>query len=153
MVPPAKACEHQLIFGVFIFSKHRKKKLVSSKKMEQKQGYKDLIVWQKSIHLVKLVYKVCDQMPKSEQFILISQMLRCSISIPSNIAEGWSRNRKLEFIRFLEIAYASSCELETQLIIAKDRYFTISYDEIFSLLTEIQKMLSKLISNKINSDS
>ena len=116
------------------------------------QGYIDLIVWQKSMQLVKLVYKICDQLPASEKFILISQMLRSAISVPSNIAEGWSRNRKLEFIRFLEIAYASSCELETQLLISKDRYGDLNYDETFSLLTEVQKMLSKLISNQSNAN-
>lgn len=110
-------------------------------------GYQDLIVWQKSMELVKLVYAHTDRMPKSEQYILITQMLRCAISIPSNIAEGWSRNRKLEFIRFLEIAYSSSCELETQLLICKDRYTKLEYTQIFSILLEIQKMLSKLISN------
>ena len=113
----------------------------------KKSGYKDLIVWQKSMGLVKLVYKLTDQLPKQEQFVLISQMIRCAISIPSNIAEGWSRNRKLEFIRFLEIAYSSSCELETQLLICKDRYSKLDYNQIFPLLIEIQKMLSKLISN------
>ncbi len=114
----------------------------------QKQGYKDLIVWQKAMFLVKLVYSICDQLPKSEQYILISQLLRCAISIPSNIAEGWSRNRRLEFVRFLEIAYASSCELETQLLICKERYPVTDYSDIFSLLVEVQKILNKLISNQ-----
>ncbi len=116
-------------------------------------GYQDLLVWQKSMLLVKLVYKIGDTLPKSEQFILISQMLRAAISIPSNIAEGWSRNRRLEFIRFLEIAYASSCELETQILICEDRYNEINYLEIHSLINEIQKMLSKLIYNQKSTSS
>lgn len=111
----------------------------------QKQGYKDLIVWQKSMSLVKLVYSLCDQLPKTEQYILISQMLRAAISIPSNIAEGWSRHRKLEFIRFLEISFASCCELETQILICQARYEKISYDNILNLICEIQKMTTKLI--------
>ncbi len=114
----------------------------------EKQGYKDLKVWQKAMLLVKLVYQICDQLPKFEQFILISQMLRCAISIPSNIAEGWSRNGKKEFVRFLEIAYASSSELETQLLICKDRYADINYSETFSSLIEIQKMLRGLINHQ-----
>jgi four helix bundle protein len=117
----------------------------------EKQGYKDLIVWQKAILLVKLIYELCDQLPKSEQFILISQMLRAAISVPSNIAEGWSRHRKAEFIRFLEIAMASSCELETQLLISKDRYNFIDHTKQSELLTEIQKMLTKLIQQQNNS--
>jgi four helix bundle protein len=112
------------------------------------QGYKDLIVWQKSILLVKAAYKITDKLPKHEQFILISQMLRAGISIPSNIAEGWSRNRRPEFIRFFEIAYASSCELETQLIISKEIYPTPDYVIAFELITEVQKMLTKLIQNQ-----
>lgn len=111
-------------------------------------GYKDLLVWQKSMILVKLIYKLGDQLPKHEQFILLSQMLRAAISIPSNIAEGWSRNRKLEFIRFLEIAYASSCELETQILICEDRYKDINCESAHQLITEVQKMLSKLIHNQ-----
>ena len=114
-------------------------------------GYKDLIVWQKSIKLVKLIYDLGDLLPKHEQFVLLAQMLRAAISIPSNIAEGWSRNRKPEFIRFLEIAYASSCELETQLIICQERYAKISCTHAINLLIEVQKMLSKLIQNRKNS--
>lgn len=115
------------------------------------QGYKDLVVWQKSMELVKLVYKICDQLPKHEQFILVSQILRSAISIPSNIAEGWSRNRSQEFIRFLEIAFASSCELETQLLISKEQYSKIDYDQAFNYLIEVKKMLFTLIQNKKNS--
>ena len=111
----------------------------------QLSGYKDLIVWQKSMTLVQLIYELCDRLPKSEQFILISQMLRSAISIPSNVAEGWSRNRKLEFIRFLEISFASNCELETQLLISKRRYEKLNYSETLNINTEIQKMLTKLI--------
>jgi four helix bundle protein len=117
--------------------------------MEQ-QGFKDLIVWQKSMRLVKLLYILCDKLPKAEQYILVSQMLRAVISVPSNISEGWSRHRKPEFIRFLEISFASSCELETQILICKDRYtnFIKEYDEILSLNCEVQKMLTKLIQNQ-----
>jgi four helix bundle protein len=109
------------------------------------QGYKDLIVWQKSMQLVKLLYDLCDQLPKIEQYILISQMLRAVISIPSNIAEGWSRHRKLEFIRFLEISFASCCELETQIIICQARYPKFAYDGILDLICEVKKMTTKLI--------
>ena|SRR3989338_4165208 len=114
------------------------------------QGYKDLIVWQKAMNLVKAVYKISEQLPKQEQFILSAQMLRAAISTPSNIAEGWSRNRKLEFVRFFEIAYASCSELETQILICKDQYTKIDYGSIEDLLVEIKKMLSKLIQNQRN---
>lgn len=109
-----------------------------------------MIVWQKAMNLVKAVYKISEQLPKQEQFILSAQMLRAAISTPSNIAEGWSRNRKLEFVRFFEIAYASCSELETQILICKDQYTKIDYGSIEDLLVEIKKMLSKLIQNQRN---
>lgn len=112
------------------------------------QGYRDLIVWQKAMVLVKLVYKIVEQLPKHEQFILCAQMLRAAISIPSNITEGWSRNRKLEFVRFFEIAFSSCSELETQLLICKDQYPKIDYSEAEKILVEVKKMLTKLIQNQ-----
>ena len=115
------------------------------------QGYKDLLVWQKSMDLVKIIYRITDQLAYQEKFVLLPQMLRSAISIPSNIAEGWSRNRNLEFLRFLEIAYASSCELETQILISKWRYHQVDYSQLDSCLPEVQKMLFGLIrSKKVN---
>ncbi|QQR50691.1 four helix bundle protein [Candidatus Nomurabacteria bacterium] len=109
------------------------------------KSYKDLIVWQKGIDLVNEIYVMTKKFPKSEQFSLTSQMLRAAISIPSNIAEGWSRNYQTEFGRFLSIAIASAAELETQVIIAKRQYPEISYMKAESLVFEIQKMLLSLI--------
>jgi four helix bundle protein len=108
--------------------------------------YKELVVWQKAIELVKEIYLIAKQLPKYEQFILISQMIRASISIPANIAEGWGRNHKVEFIRFLNISYGSSTELETHLIIAKNEYPKINYKTAENLNSEIQKMLTSLVS-------
>ena len=111
------------------------------------QGYKDLIVWQKAMLLVKLVYELCDKLPNVETFRLVQQMIRAVISVPSNIAEGWSRNRPAEIVRFFEFSYSSSCELETQTLIAKMRYPEIEpeAENILNLITEIQKMLFALI--------
>lgn len=117
------------------------------------QSYKELMVWQKSIELVKIIYKITKQFPQAEIYALASQMQRSAVSIPSNIAEGWSRNHKLEFARFLSIAYASGAELETQLIIAKGEYQKIDYANAESMLTEIQKMLFALIKNTKSSES
>jgi four helix bundle protein len=112
------------------------------------KNYKELIVWQKSVDLVHDIYQITRQMPTSERYILVSQMLRSAISIPSNIAEGWGRKRQAEFIRFLEISYASSTELETQIIIAEREYCKINYYTAKNILEEIQKMLISLI-NKV----
>ena len=116
--------------------------------MSENQGFKDLIVWQKGMELVQLIYDLCDHLPKLEQYILVSQMLRAAISIPSNIAEGWSRHRKLEFIRFLEISFASCCELETQVLICQSRYKEFRYEKILTLIVEIKKMTTKLIQHQ-----
>ncbi len=115
--------------------------------------YKELVVWQRAIELVSEVYKVAKQLPKSEQFILISQMVRSAISIPANMAEGWGRNYKIEFIRFLNIAYGSSTELETHLIIAKREYSKVNYEKIEKLNLEIKKMLTSLVSKMKNSQT
>lgn len=107
--------------------------------------YKELIVWQKSMDLVHEVYKITRQFPKSEIYALASQMQRAVVSIPSNIAEGQSRNYKAEFVQFLAIAFASSAELETEILIAKKEYSNLNYQIAESLLVEIQKMLSGLM--------
>ena len=80
--------------------------------------YKDLSVWQKSMQLCEDIYLVTKNFPPNEQYGLISQIRRCSVSIPSNIAEGFLRGHKSEYKQFLRIAYGSGAELETQLLIA-----------------------------------
>lgn len=87
------------------------------------QSYKDLIAWQKSMELSVLVYKLTDNFPKSEMFSLVNQIRRATVSIPSNIAEGWARKGLGEYIQFLSIAYGSASELETQLILSKKLRF------------------------------
>jgi four helix bundle protein len=109
--------------------------------------YKDLIVWQKSIDLVDEIYIITKQFPKSEVYVLASQMQRSAVSIPSNIAEGQSRNHLAEYLQFLGMAYASSAELETQIIISKRQYPDLNYIKAEGLLLEIQKMLSVLMRN------
>ncbi len=108
-------------------------------------SYKELVVWQKAMDLVSEVYKITGQFPKFEVYILTSQMLRAAISIPSNIAEGYRRGHRPEFIQFLFIAIASASELETQIIIAKRQYPQIDSTIAEGLLDEIHKMLHVLI--------
>ena len=83
------------------------------------KDYKDLIVWQKSMELVKNTYEIINCLPKDERFALADQMRRSVISIPSNIAEGYERKSTKEYVQFLFIANASRAELETQLEICK----------------------------------
>lgn len=91
------------------------------------------------------VYKLTSQFPKAEAYGLVSQMRRSAVGIPSNIAEGHARNHRAEYVQFLGIAYASSAELDTQIIISKKHYQNINYSKAEGLLTEVQKMLIVLI--------
>lgn len=115
----------------------------------ENQGYQDLKVWQVSMVLVRHVYSATTILPKFEQYALASQMIRSAISIPSNIAEGWGRHSKAEFSRFIKIAFASACELETQLIIALEQYGGDDFKNCASLTEEIKKMLFSLIKNQL----
>jgi len=83
-------------------------------------GNQDLKVWQTGIEITKAVYKLTSFFPDDERYGLTSQIRRCAVSIPSNIAEGHSRDSKRELARFVSIAKGSLAELETQLIIARE---------------------------------
>ena len=110
-------------------------------------SYKDLIVWQKSVDLSVKVYKITKKFPKDELYGIVSQIRRCAVSIPSNIAEGQKRGSRNDYIKFLRIAYGSGAELETQLTIALKIGFLEDKDfkELDFLLNEVMKMLNKLI--------
>lgn len=116
-------------------------------------NYKELKVWQKSMDLAEKVYQLTKSFPDQEKFGLISQLRRCAVSIPSNIAEGAGRNSNKEFRNFLGIANGSTNELNTQLSIA----VRIGYvkkeqlKEIFNLLSEVQKIIFVLIKKFSNS--
>ncbi len=111
------------------------------------QSYKDLLIWQKGMALVKSIYLLCEQLPKEEVFGLQSQMKRAVISIPSNIAEGYGRNYTQNYVQFLRIARGSLLELETQLIISKELKLVGNklYQKIQGLITEENKMLNAFI--------
>ncbi len=81
-------------------------------------SYQDLEVWQRGVHLAATVYRVTEPFPRSERFGLVGQMRRASISVPANIAEGWGRGSRLEYIRFLTIARGSLYEVVTHATIA-----------------------------------
>jgi len=111
-------------------------------------SYRELTVWQKSFDLSKKIYQITTKLPRSEIYGLTSQMRRCVVSIPSNIAEGYTRGHRQEYIQFLRTAFASGAELETQLLLAKELRFinSVEYLNLNDLLTEIMKMLNKLLS-------
>lgn len=96
------------------------------------------------MRLVKMIYDLTKYFPQSERFGLISQMQRCAVSIPSNIAEGSRRDSNKEFRRFILIALGSGAELETQIQISKDLGYTGNTLQVDMLLEEIMKMLNAL---------
>ena len=92
------------------------------------RNYKKLKIWSQGIELVKQIYVLVEQLPTTEKFGLKSQITRAVVSVPSNIAEGCSRNSEIEFKRFLEIAMGSLFEVHTQLIIIQELNFIKSED-------------------------
>lgn len=110
-------------------------------------NYRQLKVWQKSISLVKEVYAVCDHLSNVEVFTLKKQMHKCSIAIPSHIAEGYARTHKKEFVQLLNISRGLLFELQTHLVICKELGFveTVKFDSIDGQCLEIEKMLNSFI--------
>ena len=106
-------------------------------------NFKELKVWQFSMNLVKEIYLITQDFPNEEKFGITSQIRRCVISVPSNIAEGAGRGSNKDFARFLSIALSSAYELETQIILSKDLEFITeeSFNKLISRIHEVQKML------------
>ena len=111
--------------------------------------YKDLKVWQKSMSLVNQIYTVTKEFPDCEKFGLVSQLRRASVSIPSNIAEGYGRGSKLEYSRFAKISRGSVFELDTQLEIAQTQRFLdeLTHKNITKNIDEVGRMLKGLINS------
>ena len=112
--------------------------------------YKELLIWQKGIKIVVLVYKLTMTFPKEEIYALTSQLKRASVSVPSNIAEGFGRQTDKSFNHFLNISRGSLNEIETQLIIAKQLVFIDDeniFNEILFLIEEESKMLNAFAKN------
>ncbi len=114
----------------------------------QQGNHRDLIVWKKAMELVVKIYHLTQIFPKDEIYGLTSQMRRAAVSIPSNIAEGRRRQSDSEFKHFLNIAFGSGAELETQLEIAKALGFGKSGDSQAAedLLNEVMRILNKMTS-------
>ena len=88
------------------------------------KSYKELKVWQTAMELVKGIYEETRKLPKDEMFGLVSQMRRSAVSIPANIAEGYGRKYRKEYLRFLSNSLGSYCELETLVAVCR----SLSYD-------------------------
>ena len=111
------------------------------------KSFKDLKVWQKSYSLCLKIYTITRKFPSDERYGFTSQLRRASVSIPSNIAEGYGKKTTPEYIHSLYIANGSLCELETQILLANDlKYINAKeYNEIEGSITELVVMMKALI--------
>ena len=118
---------------------------------EKIRNFRDLDVWKKGIEIVKDVYGITSAFPGQELYGLTSQMRRSSISIPSNIAEGFNRFHNKEYKQFLYVALGSCAELETQIEIAVELKYTNEENKnlLLEKLDHESRMLSSLI-KKLN---
>jgi four helix bundle protein len=116
------------------------------------QSYRDLIVWQKSIELVKRVYGLAGKFPKHETYGLADQLRRSRVSVPSNIAEGQARQHTGEFRQFLFMALGSISEVDTKIIIAQQLGYITAEEaqQLEEQIIEIKKMLRALIARLPN---
>jgi four helix bundle protein len=111
------------------------------------QSFKDLVVWQRAVELTVDVYKLTSKFPESERFGLTNQMRRASVSVASNIAEGYGRSTKGEYVQFLGHARGSCSELETQIVIAKKLGFGApqNLQSAESLCNDVGRLLGALM--------
>ena len=111
------------------------------------KNFRELDIWKKGIELVKKVYKITEKFPHHELYGLTSQMRRCAVSVPSNVAEGFRRRHPKEFKQFLNIALGSLAELETQLVITKELGYVGNEDEknLLELIDHLNRMITNLL--------
>ena len=113
------------------------------------KSYKDLLIWQKGIEITEKGYLTTNNFPENELFSLTNQIRRTSVSISSNISEGFGRNSTKSYMNFLKISRGSLYELETQLIIA-DRLNYMSGNELFKSINDLLSEEGKMINSYIN---
>ncbi|NUQ24434.1 MAG: four helix bundle protein [Saprospiraceae bacterium] len=120
--------------------------------MQKIQSFKELIVWQEAMNLLEMVYLNTQTFPKEEMYGLTSQTRRAAVSIPANIAEGYGRKNRKEYLHFLSIANGSLTELETHLLIAQrikylnQQHMDLIQEQLNSvgrLLTALRKSLAQ----------
>lgn len=115
-------------------------------KMTQVRGFKELIAWKKGMDLVEEVYRVSRNFPADERFGLTAQIRKAVVSIPSNVAEGYGRSTKADYIHFIDIAKGSANEVQTQLLIAQRLSFLREQDSqrASAMADEVQRVLRGL---------
>ena len=122
-----------------------KKEIEKMKKSSEIKTYRDLIAWQKTMQLTGMIYRETRGMPSEERYGLTSQMRRAAVSIPSNIAEGYGRQSRKDYLKFLRIARGSLAELQTQVEIAARLRMMDPSEPLRLLLEETDRVLQGLI--------
>jgi len=112
--------------------------------MGKLKSYRDLEVWKISMQLAREVYQITEGMPKHEIYGLTSQIRRASVSVPANIAEGYGRNHRKEYVQFLGIANGSLKELETLILLAHDLNYLNDITKLMSLCESAGRLLTRL---------
>lgn len=107
-----------------------------------RHNFRELRIWQVGMEIARLTYKLTKHFPREELYGLTSQMQRAAVSIPSNIAEGCGRGTDLQTIHFIDISLGSSCELETQILLAVDFNYCVE-DSIFELINLLKEFQPK----------
>ena len=122
-------------------------------RMAKINTYREIIAWQKGMELAKTIYRVTRQMSADERFGLTMQMRRAAISVPSNIAEGFGRERRPDLLRFLRIARGSLNELMTQYELATSLNLIEMDQEIDDLAGEADRVLQAFIRSLNNKNT
>ena len=117
--------------------------------MEKIRSFTGLHAWKQAHKLVLMTYEACKRFPSSEQFGLINQLQRASVSVSSNIAEGFGRTSKKEKVRFYEIAQTSLIEMQNQILVARDVKYLSS--DIFKSIANQTVSVAKIINGLRNS--
>ena len=112
-----------------------------------KRKHHDLLAWQQSIELVKIIYRLTESFPQSELYGLTAQMRRAAVSVPANIAEGMGRNSTKELLQFLTIARGSLSELDPFVVLARELGYAKSADQVEAQLDRVFGLVGGLINS------
>jgi len=114
---------------------------------QEVKSFRDLIVWQRSIQMCVVIYRFTRIFPADEMYGLRSQLRRASVSVASNIAEGYGRKSRGEYLQFLGMSRGSNYEVQTQLVIARELEFGLEIEraKCVRLSIEIDKLLNSFI--------
>ena len=109
------------------------------------EAFKNLIVWQKAMELVRVVYQISKSFPADERYALTDQLRRAVVSIPSNIAEGNGRASNKDYAHFLAIARGSLFETMTQIQVAEDLGYIGEHEDFDNLAEDVGRMITSLL--------